>query len=101
MAYEPGARNNELKRLYVKRDAKFGEIVRCLGRELHTDNNSVTKTDWERFVEEAEELTDNWAVAETENKLPAISSELQLLLSEHQEICKRILSILDAEQLGH
>ena len=101
MAYEPAARDNELKSLYLKRDAKFGEIVCCLTRELHPDNDSMMKVDWERFVEEAEELTDNWAVAEAENKLPMVSSELQLLLSQHQKICKQILAILDAEQLGH
>jgi hypothetical protein len=101
MAHEPGARDNGLKRLYREREAKFGEIVSCLGRELHADTASLTKLDWEQIMEDAEELTDNWAVAESENRLPSTITELQRLLSEHQEICKRIIDILDAEQLGH
>ena len=40
----------------------------------------LTKMDWERVEEDAEELTDNWAVAEVENKLPAAAAELQWLL---------------------
>jgi len=95
-----GARENELRELYRKRDAKFTEIVFCLGQKLHTDTTCLTKMDWERVEEDAEELTDNWAAAEVENRLPATSTELQRLLSEHQQICKRIIDILDAEQLG-
>ncbi len=94
-----GARESELKLLYRKRDAKFTEIVFCLGQELHTDITGLTEVDWERVEEDAEELTDNWAVAEVENRLPAASTELQRLLGEHQEICKRIIDMLDAEQL--
>ncbi len=95
-----GARDNELRELYRKRDAKFAQIVSCLGRELHTDSANLTKMDWERVEEDAEELTDNWAVAEVENRLPDASTQLQQLLSEHQKICKNIIDILDAEQLG-
>jgi hypothetical protein len=98
-----GARDNELKRLYRKRDAKFDEIVLCLQRELHSDSaNSLTKIVWERLTEDAEELTNNWATAEAENRLAVPATGLQRLLSEHQGICRRIIDILDAGQLeGH
>ena len=93
-----GARDNELKKLYRKRDAKFDEIVSYLQRELHPDTTSLTKMDWERFTEDAEELTNNWATAEADNRLPSATTELQWLLSEHQEICRRIIDILDTGQ---
>jgi hypothetical protein len=92
-----GARDNELKRLYWERDAKFDEIVSCLQRELHPDGN-LTKMDWAQLTEDAEELTDNWATAEANSKLPRVTTDLQRLLSEHQEICRRIIDILDAGQ---
>lgn len=92
-----GARDNELKRLYRKRDAKFDEIVSCLQRELHPDTTSLTKMDWERLTEDAEELTNNWATAEADNRLPSATTELQRLLSEHQEICRRIIDVLNTE----
>jgi tRNA G46 methylase TrmB len=92
------ARDNELKKLYRERDAKFDEIVSCLQRELHPDAASLTKTDWQQLAEDAEELTDNWASAEADNRLPGVTTELQRLLSEHQEICRRIIDILDTEQ---
>jgi hypothetical protein len=97
-----GGRDTELKRLYGKRDAKFDEIVLCLQRELHSDGASLTKMDRERLTEDAEELTNNWATAEAENRLAVPATELQRLLSGHQEICRRIIDILDAGQLyGH
>jgi len=67
-------------------------------RELHPDTASLTKMDWERLAEDAEELTDNWATAEAENRLPSVTTELQRLLSKHQEICRRIIDVLDAGQ---
>ena len=90
--------DNELKRLYWERDAKFVEIVSCLQRELHPDVASLTKMDWKQLTEDAEELTDNWATAEADSKLPCVTTELQRLLSEHQGICRRIIDILDAGQ---
>jgi uncharacterized protein YhaN len=96
-----GARDNEdneLKRLYRERDAKFEEIVSCLQRELHSDTDSLTKMDWEQLTEDAEELTDNWATAEADNRLSGVTTELQRLLSEHQKFCRRIIDILDAGQ---
>jgi hypothetical protein len=93
-----GARDNELKRLYRKRDAKFDEIVSCLQRELHPDIASLTKMNWERLTEDAEELTDNWATAEANNRLPVPTTALQRFLSEHHEICRRIIDVLDTGQ---
>lgn len=90
-------KNHKLKRLYRDRDAKFDEIVCRLGRELHPSTTSLTKMERQRLAEDAEELTDNWATAEAEGKLPRASTELQRLLGEHQEICKRIIAILDSE----
>jgi hypothetical protein len=92
------ARDRELRRLYRERDAKFDEIVFCLGRGLTREPASLGTEDWKQLVDDAEELTDNWATAEYENRLPIASTELQRLLSEHQEICKRIIEILDSEQ---
>jgi hypothetical protein len=66
-----GGRNDELKRLYRKRDAKFDEIVSCLQRELHPATASLNKEDWKQLTEDAEELTDNWATAEADNRLPS------------------------------
>jgi hypothetical protein len=51
-----------------------------------------------RLAEDAEELTDNWAAAEADNRLPSVTTELQRLLSEHQEICRRIIDVLDTGQ---
>ena len=94
-----GARDNyELKTLYQERDAKFAEIVSCLQRELHPDAANLTKMDWKLLTEDAEELTDNWATAEADSRLPGVTTELQRLLSEHQGICRRIIDILDAGQ---
>ena len=90
--------DNELKRRYRERDAKFDQIVSCLQRELHPDTDSLTKMDWEQLTEDAEELTDNWATAEADNRLPGVTTELQRLLSGHQEICRQIIDILDAGQ---
>jgi uncharacterized protein YhaN len=94
----PSPQDNALKRLYRERDAKFDEIVSCLQRELHPDTASLTKTHWEQLTEDAEELTDNWATAEADGKLPSVTTELQRLLSEHQGFCRRIIDILDAGQ---
>ena len=93
-----GARDNELKNLCRERDAKFAEIVSCLQRELYPDTASLTKMDWEQLTEDAEELTDNWATAEADNRLSGVTTELQRLLSEHQEFCRRIIDILDTGQ---
>jgi hypothetical protein len=92
--------DNELKRLYRERDAKFDEIVSCLQRQLHPDATSLTNIDWKHLTEDAEELTDNWATAEADSKLPGVTTQLQRLLSEHQNFCRRIINILDAGQPG-
>jgi uncharacterized protein YhaN len=94
------ARDNELKRLYRQRDAKFDEIVSCLQRELHPGTAGLTEMDWKQLNEDAEELTDNWATAEADSRLPRVTTELQRLLSEHQEFCRRIIDILDTGQPG-
>ncbi len=93
-----GAQNNELKRLYRERDAKFDEVVSCLQRELHADSASLTEMDWKQLTEDAELLTNNWANAEAEGRPQDVTTELQRLLSEHQAICKRIIAVLDAGQ---
>jgi hypothetical protein len=94
-----GARDNyELNNLYQKRDTKFAEIVSCLQRELHPDAANLTKMDWKLLTEDAEELTDNWATAEADNRLSGVTTELQRLLSEHQKFCKQIIDILDTGQ---
>jgi hypothetical protein len=82
----------ELEKLRRQRDAKFDEIVSCLSREHYPCSVS---SDRERVIEEAEELTDECAVAEADSRSPEIRTQLQTLLSEHQEICKRILAIID------
>jgi hypothetical protein len=88
------AREDELKKLYRERDAKFDEIVSCLGEELYRE----TKADWTQLNDDAEELTNNWATAEYESRLPVPSTKLQRLLEEHQELCRQIINILDAEE---
>ena len=93
-----GARDDELKKLYRERDAKFDEIVSCLGEELYRETSGLSKADWKQLNDDAEELTNNWAAAEYECRLPVPSSKLQALLNEHQELCKRIINILDAEK---
>ena len=92
------ARDDELKKLYRERDAKFDEIVSCLGEELYRETSSLSKADWKQLNDDAEELTNNWATAEYERRLPVPSTKLQGLLNEHQELCKRIINILDAEE---
>ncbi len=96
-----GARDNEdneLKRLYRERDAKFDEIVSCLQQELYPATACLTEMDCKQLTEDAEELTDDWASAEADSVLPGVTTELQRLLSEHQEICRRIIDIVDREQ---
>jgi hypothetical protein len=86
---------NELEKLYLERDAKFDEIVSCLRRELYSSACPTSEADRERLIEEAEELTDRWAEAEADNRQLELSTALQILLSEHQAICKQIIEIID------
>jgi hypothetical protein len=84
----------QLGKLRLKRDAKFEEIVSYLDRKLYP---SLTCTAGrEHLIEEAEELTDQWAVAEDSNRLPELNTSLRILLSQHQEICKRIIELIDS-----
>jgi hypothetical protein len=83
----------ELQKLRMQRDAKFEEIISSLARELGLPLDSAE--DRERLIDEAEELTDKWAVAESDNRALELSSALQIRLSEHQDICKQILQYID------
>jgi hypothetical protein len=94
------SRKHKLEKLYQVRDAKFDEIVSSLYRELYSDLRPATAADRQYIIEEAEELTNNWAVAEADKRRPELSTALQLLLSEHQEICQRIIRVLDTRQSG-
>ena len=88
-------RRTRLEQLRLERDAKFGEIVSCLSRQLYS-GSPASEEDRNNLIEEAEILTDNWAVAEN-NHLPLDwSTALQILLGEHQAICKQIIEILDS-----
>jgi hypothetical protein len=84
-----------LEQLRLERDAKFDEIVSCLSRELYF-GSSVSEDDRNSLIEEAEILTDNWAAAENNHGPLELSTALQVLLSEHQEICKQIIEMLDS-----
>jgi hypothetical protein len=84
-----------LERLYLERDAKFDEIVSCLSRELYSGSRASDE-DRNHLIEEAEVLTDNWAAADNNHRPLELSTALQIPLSEHQAICKRIIEILDA-----
>jgi hypothetical protein len=88
----------KLEKLYLERDAKFDEIVLCLSRELYSGANPASEADRERLIEEAEELTDNWAAADYNHRPLELSTTLQVLLNEHQEICKQIIEIIDIER---
>jgi hypothetical protein len=85
---------DELNRLRLERDLKFDEIVTCLARDLCL--SVVSATDREHLIEEAEELTDEWAAAEADNRCPVPGGTLQILLGEHQRICKQILRLVDS-----
>ena len=91
----------ELEKLYLRRDAKFDEIVSCLSRELYSGASSISEADREHLIEEAEELTDKWADAEANNQPLELGTSLQILLSEHQEICKRIIEIVDSGEANN
>jgi len=84
-----------LEQLRLEQDAKFDEIVSCLSRELYS-GSSVSEEDRNSLIEEAEILTDNWAAAENNHRPLELSTALQIFLSEHQEICKQIIEILDS-----
>jgi hypothetical protein len=84
-----------LEKLRLERDAKFDEIVSCLGRELYS-GSPASEADRNHLIEEAEVLTDLCAAAETNHRPLELSTALQILLSEHQELCKQIIEILDA-----
>jgi hypothetical protein len=86
----------KLEKLRLARDAKFDEIVSCLSRELYPSPPS--EADRGRLIEEAEELTDNRAAADYNHRPLELSTALQVLLNEHQEICKQIIEILDADR---
>ena len=92
---------NELEKLYLQRDAKFDEIVSCLSRELYASASPASEADLQRLIEEAEELTDKWAEAEAENRPLQLGTALQILLSEHQELCKQILEIVDSGRFNN
>jgi hypothetical protein len=84
---------SELEKLRLQRDAKFEEIVACLAHERTVAPASLADRD--RLVEEAEALTDKWAAVV--HHLPRrLSGTLQTLLGEHQEICQRIVEIIDS-----
>ena len=87
----------KLEKLYLERDAKFDEIILCLSRQLYSAAVPASEADRERLIEEAEELTDNWAAADYNHRPLELSTALQVLLNEHQEICKQIIGILDAD----
>jgi hypothetical protein len=86
---------NKLEQLRLKRDAKFAEIVSCLSSQLC----SASYGDAQRLIEKAEELTDEWAAAQAYPRTPELSTALQILLNEHQEICEKILEILDSGEV--
>jgi len=92
------SRKHKLEKLYQARDAKFDEIVSPLYRKLYSALRPATAADRQYIIEEAEEFTNNWAVAEVDKRRPELSTALQLLLSEHQEICERIIRVLDTGQ---
>ena len=88
--------NYDLEQLRLKRDIKFEEIVACLSRALYSHASPPSEADRERLIEEAEELTDKWAQAEAENRTLELTTTLQVLLSEHQVICKQIIELIDS-----
>jgi len=85
-------KKTQLKRLYFEREIKFNEIVSCLRQELYSEPQASP----EQVIEEAEELTDNWASAEADGRALELGTELQRLLSEHQHICEQIIKIIDS-----
>ena len=87
---------HDLEKLRLKGDAKFEEIVACLSRALYSNAAPPSEADRERLIEEAEELTDKWAQAEAENRTLELTTALQVLLSEHQAICKQIIELIDS-----
>jgi plasmid stabilization system protein ParE len=52
--------------------------------------------DRSELIEEAEILTDSWAAAQNNHRQLELSTALQILLSEHEEICRQIIEIIDA-----
>jgi hypothetical protein len=88
-------RETSLEQLRFERDVKFDEIVSCLSRQLYS-GPPVSEEDRSSLIEEAEILTDNWAAAENNHRPLELSTALQILLSEHQQICKQIIDILDS-----
>jgi hypothetical protein len=90
-------REKQLQKLYLERDAKFEEIVSCVTCELYSSGSPLSEADRKHLVEEAEELTDKWAEAKAQKKLPELTSALQVLLSDHQNICERIITLLGKE----
>ena len=86
---------HELEQLRLRGDIKFEEIVSCLSRALYSHGSPPSEADRERLIEEAEELTDKWAQAEAENRTLELTTALQVLLSEHQAICKQIIALID------
>ena len=84
----------KLQTLRLERDAKFDEIVSCLSRDLYS-GIPASEADRNLLIEEAEILTDNWAAAENNHRPLELSTALQNLLSEHQEICKQIIETID------
>ena len=83
-----------LEKLRIERDAKFDEIVSCLSRELYSEA-PASDADRNQLIEDAEILTDNWAAAENNHRPLELSTALLILLSEHQEICRQIIEIID------
>jgi len=84
-----------LAKLRLEREAKFDQIVSRLSGELYS-GSPACEVDRNHLIEEAEILTDIWAAAENNHRPLEVSTALQILLSEHQELCKQIIEIIDS-----
>ena len=81
-----------LAKLRLEREAKFDSR---LSGELYS-GSPACEVDRNHLIEEAEILTDIWAAAENNHRPLEVSTALQILLSEHQELCKQIIEIIDS-----
>jgi hypothetical protein len=95
---EKAARRVALSALHLRKDHLFETIEQSIAVSLSLDPKQLTEAQKAQVFVRAEELVDNWDMAQMEEaNLPVVSAALQKLLSEHHAVCELILDEQDEE----
>jgi len=80
--------------LCAREVALFTLITKSLAARLGLDLEALDESDQGALIEEAEELTANWQIAEIDGH-PVATTEFEKLLKEHHDLCEQILDLRD------